>query len=105
MHLHGNIFEFGVRYGQNLSLFTSLRGIYEPYNYNRRIVGFDTWEGFPAVHSNDKEKWKKGDFGVPEGYEKFLTNVLLQHEKMAPIDHIQKFTKWRLLITSKNSHW
>ena len=28
LKLHGSIFEFGVRYGQNLALLTSLRGIY-----------------------------------------------------------------------------
>lgn len=90
--IHGSIFEFGVRYGQNLSLFTSLRGIHEPYNYNRKIVGFDTWEGFLDVHSkDDKKRWKKGDFAVPEGYEIFLENVLLKHEQMAPIETIKKF--------------
>ena len=90
--IHGSIFEFGVRYGQNLSLFTSLRGIHEPYNYNRKIVGFDTWEGFPDVHDkDDKAMWKKGDFAVPSGYEKFLDAVLLKHEEMAPIENIKKF--------------
>src|SRR6188768_4112789 len=34
MKVHGSIFEFGVRYGQNLALFTSLRGIHEPFNHN-----------------------------------------------------------------------
>ena len=32
LQIHGNVFEFGVRYGQNISLFTSLRGIYERPN-------------------------------------------------------------------------
>jgi len=90
--IHGSIFEFGVRYGQNLSLFTSMRGIHEPYNYNRKIVGFDTWEGFPEVHDkDDKTKWQKGDFAVPTGYESFLEKVLLKHEQMAPIENIKKF--------------
>lgn len=91
LELHGSIVEFGVRYGQNLALFTSMRGIFEPYNYNRKIIGFDTWEGFPEVSGKDRAQWQKGDFGVPSGYEHFLEGMLQKHEQMAPIEQIQKF--------------
>src|SRR3972149_10486773 len=40
--VHGVIIEFGVRWGQNLALFESFRGMLEPYNYNRKIIGFDS---------------------------------------------------------------
>ncbi len=91
MNMHGTIFEFGVRYGQNISLFTSFRGIYEPYNHNRKIVGFDTCEGFPSVNTkNDTDQWKEGDFGVPEKYEDFLAEIIDVHEQMAPISTIKK---------------
>ncbi len=80
-----------MRYGQNISLFTSFRGIYEPFNHNRKIVGFDTWEGFPDVDkTNDLDEWKSGDYGVPDGYENFLSNVIQVHETMAPIPSIKK---------------
>ena len=46
INVHGEIMEFGVRWGPNLALLSSLRGIYEPYNYTRKIVGFDTFDGF-----------------------------------------------------------
>jgi len=89
--IHGSIFEFGVRYGQNIALLTSLRGIYEPYNHNRKIVGFDTWEGFVHVdESKDTKNWKVGDFGVPDGYEGYLEEVINIHEQMAPIPDIKK---------------
>ena len=45
--IQGDIIEFGVRWGQNLAAFAVLRGILEPYNHSRRLVGFDTFEGFP----------------------------------------------------------
>src|SRR5713226_1673966 len=32
LDVQGIIVEFGCRWGQNLSLFTALRGIYEPFN-------------------------------------------------------------------------
>lgn len=89
--IHGNIFEFGVRYGQNISLFTNLRGIYEPFNHNRKIVGFDTWEGFSNIDKkNDTKNWENGDFGVPENYEIYLGKIIDLHEKMAPIPTIKK---------------
>lgn len=92
--LHGSIIEFGTRYGPNLALLTSLRGIHEPYNHNRKIIAFDTFSGFPDVDQKDKNtkiNWKAGDYGVPENYEDFLTKVLIEHESISPIANIQKF--------------
>ena len=89
----GVICEFGVHYGGNLSLLSNLRGIHEPYNYTRKIFGFDTFTGF----KNDlttKEKqigWKKGDYNLPKEYNKFLEKILYIHEKNAPISHKKKF--------------
>jgi len=49
LDIEGVVIEFGVRWGQNLSIFTALRSIYEPYNIKRRIIGFDTFKGFPKL--------------------------------------------------------
>ena len=90
--LHGNIFEFGVRYGPNLALLTSLREIYEPLNPNRKIVGFDTFEGFPSVdRERDLARFKAGDFGVPENYEVYLEKILTLHESMSPLAGQKRF--------------
>ena len=90
---HGVIMEFGVFFGQNLSLFSSLRGIYEPYNFNRKILGFDTFSGFPDVASEDgdHEIIKKGSYSVTKNYEDVLNSILEIHERNAPINHIKKF--------------
>src|SRR5919206_3564964 len=37
----GIVVELGVRWGQNLALFSSFRGMEEPFNHTRRVVGFD----------------------------------------------------------------
>ena len=60
--------EFGVRWGQNLVTLSNLRGIYEPFNYSRKIIGFDTFEGFPSVHEKDgtHQSIEKGAFNVTE---------------------------------------
>ena len=51
MQVPGVLMEFGTRWGQNLATLQSLRSILEPYHHRRRIVGFDTFEGFSGVSS------------------------------------------------------
>ena len=89
LNVHGVIMEFGVRWGQNLALFSNLRGMLEPFNYNRKIIGFDTFAGFPSV--SDKDSMKAGDYAVPENYEEYLKQVLDFHESESPISHIKKY--------------
>ncbi len=89
--VHGVIMEFGVRWGQNLSLFSSMRGIYEPFNYNRKIIGFDTFSGFPVLSEKDGTLLSVGDYGVSSEYEKYLEEILNYHEKESPIPHKKKF--------------
>jgi hypothetical protein len=88
--VHGVIMEFGVRWGQNLALFTSLRGILEPFNYNRRIVGFDTFKGFPQVASQDGPLVKAGDYAVTKEWINELDQILDNHNKGSPISHKKK---------------
>lgn len=93
LDVHGIVVEFGVRWGQNLALFESFRGIYEPFNHNRKIVGFDTFDGFPAVHEKDgnRDFISEGAFSVTKGYKEYLNQILEYHEKESPISHIKKF--------------
>lgn len=92
LSVHGVIMEFGVRWGQNLVTLNNLRGIYEPYNYSRKIIGFDTFDGFPSVNEKDgnHDIIKKGAFGVSEKYEDYLKGLLDYHENEAPLSHIKK---------------
>jgi len=89
--VHGVIMEFGVRWGQNMSLFSNLRGIHEPFNYNRQVIGFDTFEGFPSVSREDGSSVAKGDYAVTHGYENELSKVLEFHENNSPIPHKNKY--------------
>jgi len=87
--LHGNILEFGVRWGQDLALFECFRGMLEPFNYTRKIIGFDTFAGFPSVTEHDPHA-KVGDMGVTEDYDLYLDELLTQHENESPISQIRK---------------
>jgi len=93
LDVHGIIIELGVRWGQNLTLFESFRGMYEPYNHNRKIVGFDTFAGFPSIHPKDgqQEILVPGAYSTTEGYEEYLNKVLHYHEQESPISHIKKY--------------
>ncbi|MBW8038855.1 MAG: crotonobetainyl-CoA--carnitine CoA-transferase [Planctomycetes bacterium] len=93
INVPGIIIEFGVRWGQTLALFESFRGIYEPYNYTRKIVGFDTFLGFPSVHEKDgsAEFIKEGAYSVTDNYDEYLENILSYHEKKSPISHMKKY--------------
>lgn len=94
LNVHGVIMEFGVRWGQNLVTLNNLRGIHEPFNYSRKIIGFDTFEGFAEVDEKDgnHEIIKKGAFSVTEGYEDYLAKVLEYHHGECPLSHIKKNT-------------
>jgi len=93
LQVPGVIMEFGCKWGKNLSLFTSLRGIFEPYNHNRTIVGFDTFSGLRGVTENDGNSnfLDEGFFSTVNDYENHLQEVLSCIEMECPISHIQKF--------------
>jgi hypothetical protein len=91
-NVHGVIFEFGVRWGQNLTTLNNLRGIYEPFNHSRKIIGFDTFAGFEGVSKKDGAyKYNfKGAFNVSDNYQEYLDKVLKCHENESPLNHIKK---------------
>ena len=88
--------EFGCRWGNVSSVFTSLREIYEPYNRHRKIIAFDTFTGFPTnmtEHDNPyaiSQVMKKGGLACTENYDKYLIENLKLKEEDAPLSHIQK---------------
>jgi hypothetical protein len=90
---HGVVMEFGVRWGQNLSLLSALRGIYEPFNRHRKIIGFDTFEGFKGICEQDGATCKcvDGSFGVSTGYEQYLDRILALQEALNPVPQLVKY--------------
>ena len=89
--IHGCIMEFGVRWGRNLSLFSNLRGMYEPFNYNRRMIGFDTFSGFPMVTDEDGNLLSRGDYSVSNNWVEELTDILEIHQAGSPISDKKKY--------------
>jgi hypothetical protein len=93
VHTHGVVMEFGVRWGQTLSIMSALRGIYEPFNRHRKIIGFDTFSGFKGMSEKDGTRCKTvdGSFSVSENYEEYLETLLGLQEALNPIPHLKKF--------------
>ena len=91
--IHGAVIEFGNRWGRNLALFSSLRNIFEPHNYGRKILGFDTFEGFPGVAPEDggDNVIKVGALSVAPGYQSYLNELLALHERMSPRPQLKRF--------------
>lgn len=93
LHTHGIIAEFGVRWGQTLSVMAALRGIFEPFNRHRKIVGFDTFTGLKGLSDKDGPRCpsRDGSFSVPAQYDRFLSEVLGLQEALNPIAHLTKY--------------
>jgi hypothetical protein len=92
--VQGCVVEFGTRWGQNLALFAALRGIYEPFNRHRKIIGFDTFEGFPNISAKDgsSEMMRQGELAVTENYVDYLDKILELQERDNPLGHIKKYS-------------
>ena len=94
LNITGDILEFGCRWGQNLSLFLNFRGIYEPYNMQKKIIGFDTFSGFPSIskHENkgNKKLAKLGGFATTKNYDKYLEDILDYQSTESPASHVKR---------------
>jgi len=54
LDIQGCIIECGVFLGGGLMTWAQLSSILEPSNHQRRVVGFDTFSGFPSIQDEDK---------------------------------------------------
>lgn len=92
LEVPGVIMEFDVHRGRHLAVLTALRGVCEPYNPHRRIVGFDTFTGFPEVSAIDSVSPAAvpGMFAVTADYPEHLRDVLDAHEEREYLRHIRR---------------
>ncbi len=92
VNIPGAILEFGVWRGQSLVVFENLRAVHEPYNYTRKIYGFDTFEGYPEIGEQDKrsEIISENTYAVEANYENYLAELIDYHEQENVMSHIKK---------------
>jgi hypothetical protein len=52
-NVKGSIVEWGVYQGAGVMAWAKLSETIEPYNFLRKVFGFDTFDGFPSVAEED----------------------------------------------------
>ncbi|MDD5503743.1 MAG: macrocin O-methyltransferase [Candidatus Omnitrophica bacterium] len=92
INVHGCIVECGVCYGGGLMSWAMFSAIFEPVNYSRRVIGFDTFSGFPGISAKDKKdkdpNAKKGGMRVDSMEELLRCRSLFDQNR--PVGHINK---------------
>lgn len=82
--LPGAVLDVGTWRGQTAVLCENYRAIYEPLHFNRRIVCFDTFEGYVGFSDRDKATalHKEGTYKVGgNSYAEYLRELLALHEQ------------------------
>ena len=88
LDIQGAIVECGVHKGNSLFLYNHLSTILESYNFNRKIIGFDTFEGFQSISCRDNKNLKESDFSDTSF--KLLQDWSLLHTQNRSVSHIEK---------------
>lgn len=91
LNINGSVVECGVFNGAGLFSWAILSEIYEPVNHTRKIIGFDTFGGFPSVTNEDNlsdYKSKRGD--LRGDTLEALKQSVLKHDLERNLSHIEK---------------
>jgi hypothetical protein len=94
--LHGSILDFGIYRGSSFFSWLQLSSIYEPYNHTRKIIGFDSFEGFSALDNSDLGAEghdltvkREGGMSFDDGQAEMLRGIAL-YDLNRPLGHVQK---------------
>lgn len=92
LQIPGVVMELGCRFGPRLAVYAGLRGALEPFNVHRRIIGFDTFTGFPDTSPEDGEGevLRAAAFEAPVGYAGYLQDVLDTLSIESPLSHLRR---------------
>lgn len=84
----GVIIECGVHKGNSLLLWYHLSSILEPYAFTRKIIGFDTFSGFPNTSDKDSEDVKISQ--LRDTNLQLIKDMIEINDLNRPLHHIQK---------------
>lgn len=86
--VQGCVVECGVYKGNSLMTFFHLSNILEPNNFNRKIIGFDTFSGFPTFNLLKDPNGKLGH--LSDTNLEMLKKIILTQEEDKFIPHMKK---------------
>ena len=87
----GCILDLGTWRGQTAVLCENYRAIYEPLHLNRRIIAFDTFDGYVGFSDIDKSTPTHQDGTYKSGgtdYANYLSDLLVMHEQANAMGHL-----------------
>ena len=95
INIHGSILDFGIYRGASFFTWQQLSALYEPYNHIRKVIGFDSFEGFSNLAPEDngseganlalKEKGGMAYDGAAE-----IKQGIEMQDKNRPLGHVEK---------------
>mgnify|MGYP000618454249 CR=1 FL=1 len=90
--IKGSVVECGVHHGGGVMAWAKMSSTLEPYNYRRKVIGFDTFCGFPSVSDVDKEGQdvKEGMFSEDYDIYNELSESIKDYDNNRFINHIEK---------------
>lgn len=94
INVHGDIIECGVFFGSGLFSWAQFSAIYEPYNHNRHIIGFDSFSGFPNISEEDRsnsnnDQLNIGGLNADVALDGLIEGIKL-YDTNRPLGHISK---------------
>ena len=93
-HIPGCILELGIQWGATTSLLYNLTSIQEPFNFRRKVIGFDTFQGFPSSSINELEKklgWEENALSTDSKVQEMIENSLELHQNFSAMPHMKRF--------------
>ena len=96
LEVHGSIVECGVLSGAGVFSWAHFSEIFEPYNHLRRIIGFDSFEGFPNISEIDNASTLKSvnlqTGGLKSEQLSHLEGLIDIFDMNRPLQHISKIS-------------
>jgi len=89
LDVQGSIVECGVYKADSLMTFFHLSNIYEPFSFTRKIIGFDTFDGFPHVSEEDNTTYAKVSHLNDVNFD-LIKSVVESQEKNKALPNISK---------------
>lgn len=93
--VNGSIVECGVFAGGGIINWLHFSSIFEPYNHTRKIIGFDTFSGFPTLDEKDykhgaSEHLYEGALKINNSMIDEIEHLVALHDENRPLKHIPK---------------
>lgn len=95
----GSIVECGVHHGGGLMAWAKLSSNLEPYAIHRKVIGFDTFEGFVEINEKDvssfkNDELKKGGFSTETDIYTELMSLIAEYDQNR---YLNQFSKIELI--------